>query len=52
MKVKYVKLEDKGITKEMLEEFPIVANSNYNNIYDLGYIIEKGKIYKAYYSGC
>lgn len=52
MKIKYVKLEDKGITKEMLEEFPIVARSNYNNIYDLGYIIEKRKIYKAYYSGC
>lgn len=51
MKTIYIKPEEKDITQEMLEEFPIVAKSKYNNIYDLGYIIERGKIYKAYYSG-
>lgn len=46
MKTIFIKPEEKDITAEMLEEYPIVE-INGKKYYNLGYFIKNNKIYKA-----
>lgn len=49
MKVKYINPIQKDITDEMLDDYKYFYDDNNNKIYDLGFIIDGKKIYKAYY---
>jgi hypothetical protein len=49
MKIKFIQPEDKDIYDDMLDEYYYYINERGNKVYDLGFVIEGKKIYKAYY---